>query len=69
MSVMSYAASYTTRAPFLVANRWQWVRWTHADANKHAAIHAKAGELGAAATDPSQADHYPTREYPFATRG
>jgi hypothetical protein len=69
---MTYETSYTTRAPFLVAHRWQWIRWTHADANKHAkhaAILAKANELNAAATDPSQADHYPTRNYPFATRG
>ncbi len=70
MTVMTYAAAptYTTRAPFLVAHRWQWIRWTHADGNKHAAIHAKATELGATATDPSQADHAPTRCYPFATR-
>ncbi len=70
MTVMTYdaAPTYTTRAPFLLAHRWQWICWTHADANKHAAIVAKATELGATMTDTSQADHYPTRDYPFATR-
>ena len=64
---MFTARTFTTRAPFHIAGRWQWVRWTH-DAPKHAAVLAKMAELQADAADVGQADHYLTREYPFATR-
>lgn len=59
---------FTTRAPFLVGGRWRWVRWTHAEANHHAAILAKASELGAVAWDFGQADHFETARYPFGSR-
>lgn len=62
------ATSYTTNAPFLVKNNWQWVRWTHSEPNRHAAILDKAKELNASAWDFGQADHYETSRYPFGSR-
>jgi hypothetical protein len=41
----------TIRSAFLVAGRWTWVRFSFAGGNKHAAIIAKANELGATAWD------------------
>jgi hypothetical protein len=45
-----------THAPFLVGGSWTWLTWSH-DLDLHAAIVAKAAELGAASWDASQASH------------
>ncbi len=50
-------AAMKTRAAFLLNGKWQWKTWTHGDGNKHAAIIAKATELGAEGWDFGQADH------------
>jgi hypothetical protein len=60
--------SYTTRAAFLRGGRWGWIRWTHGDANKHAAILGKATEIGAQGCDFGNADHDETSRYSFETR-
>ena len=63
------AVTFTTRAAFWFdASGWTWIRWTHADGNRHAAIYRKALELGARGYDTGNADHYLTSEYPFGTR-
>jgi hypothetical protein len=57
---------YRTRAAFMLPGRrnWQWVTWTHREPNKHAAIIAKANELGATSWDFGNADHYSLADYP-----
>lgn len=64
--------SYTTRAAFWIEGKgWTWVKWTHGGpgcGNMHAAIRAKAEELGARGYDTGNADHYPSDRYPHATR-
>ena len=44
---------------------WFWLTWTTDTANKHAAIIAKARELGATAWDYGNADHVETDRSPF----
>jgi hypothetical protein len=53
-----------TNAAFVVNGKWTWVKWTHREPNKHAAIIGKAKELGATGWDFGQADHYPLDQYP-----
>lgn len=55
---------FTTKAAFLIAGRWVWIKWTHSDGNKHAAMDAKGADLGAAAWDYGQADHYAADRFP-----
>ena len=61
---------WTTRAAFITkqGGSWSWVKWTHFDPNKHAAILAKAKELGAVAWDFGQADHFEADRYPHGSR-
>jgi hypothetical protein len=61
--------TYTTRAAFWFdATGWTWIRWTHSEANLHAALVSKAAELSARGYDSGNADHAETSRYNFATR-
>jgi len=57
---------WKTNAAFVVQGRWQWHTWTHDEPNSHAAILAKARDLGATGHDFGQATHYPLSEYPLS---
>jgi hypothetical protein len=48
---------FRTRAPLLVNHRWVWHTWANREPSKHAAMIAKAAEIGATAWDYGQADH------------
>lgn len=63
------AIAFRTRAAFLVLGSWQWVTWTHAEPNKHAAIIDKGGELKATAWDFGNADHDELSRWNTATLG
>jgi hypothetical protein len=60
--------TYTTRAAFFIVDRWRFIRWTHSESNLHAAVYAKAVELGARGYDTGNADHEETSRYSFSTR-
>lgn len=61
--------THRTRAAFLIQGGWKWITWNHAEANKHAAIIAKGGELGAKGWDFGNADHEEIDRWNFQTRG
>jgi hypothetical protein len=58
-----YRADYTTRAAFFIGRGWVWIKWRHSEPNKHAAILAKAEELGAQRWDYGNADHEETSRF------
>jgi len=64
---MDIKNTWTTKAPFLVNNKWTWVTWTHQHGNKHAAMNEKGLELKALAWDYGQAIHEESSQFPHHT--
>ena len=58
--------AYRTSAAFLVGGKWTWIKWDHANPNKHAAIIAKSKELDAQGHDFGQADHHEASRFPLS---
>lgn len=60
--------THRTNAAFLVNGGWTWHTWNHSEPNKHAAIIAKAGVLGAKGYDCGNAHHEELSRYNRMTR-
>lgn len=65
------SAAYVCRAAFMMPGTgvWAWRTWRTSESSAHAAVHAKAAELGAVAWDWGNADHAHVSEARESTFG